>query len=383
MKKAIMFSLSAGLLLMLVACGPKSSKKVSREMETAQKIAKLEQDINSRQDQMNQLLQKYMQEGGKDLSGLMGKELTPEQRQLLEKRLKSEEGIGYKDLISDILAKQKNIDDLKVQIQNMEKTLPAPVVVKKGETQYDIAMNYLMKEKGLSKDQARKLALRVNLMDDLVPGFKVWNFYDNGVYGTFVTQGTANISPYRLQQLAKQKLVNAKNEAITQRDQLQQDKTSLMTQVSDLQNKRDQLNQELTLLQSEKEDMIKRLGDMQNLSEDLKARLNSVFYAVGDRHALIKSGLVKDPFFGHARLTKFDEASYPEHVDLRSNDSITFTAKQAGVESIHKIKIAPSGVFKEGQDYTASITDGGQTATIKLNNKDKFKAERTIAILVN
>ena len=69
-------------------------------METAQKIAKMEQDINGKQDEMNQLLQKYMQEGGKDVGAVVGQTLTPEQKAVLEQKLQKEEGIGYKDLIN-------------------------------------------------------------------------------------------------------------------------------------------------------------------------------------------------------------------------------------------------------------------------------------------
>ena len=101
MKRCVLLLIAFALLFGL-ACKRESSK-VSNEMETARKIAKLEQDINGRQDEMNQLLQKYMQEGGKDVGALVGQTLTPEQKAVLEQKLKKEEGIGYRDLISDIL----------------------------------------------------------------------------------------------------------------------------------------------------------------------------------------------------------------------------------------------------------------------------------------
>ena len=49
------------------------------------------------------------------------------------------------------------------------------------------------------------------------------------------------------------------------------------------------------MLQAERADLLKKMQEVQDLSEDLKARLNSIFYKVGDRQALIKSGLVQDP----------------------------------------------------------------------------------------
>lgn len=381
MKKFAWLFVAAALMLSL-ACKRESSK-VTNEMETARKIAKIEQDINGKQDQMNQLLQKYMQEGGKDVGALMGQTLTPDQKAILEKKLQNEEGIGYKDLISDILRREKEVEDLKVQVQDLEKKLPSSVPVKRGDKHLDIAMNFLTKEKGLDPATAKKLALQTNLMDELVPGFKVWNFYDNGVYGTFVTQGEASVSPYRVIQKTKQDLVDAKVQAQNQRDELAKQKTTLLEQVSDLEKKRDQLNQDVAMLQAERADLLKKMEEVQALSEDLKARLNSVFYKVGDRQVLVKSGLITDPWYGQPRITKFDEANFPQHLDLRSGDTVNFTAQEAGVASITKIKVAPGTTFKIDQDYTWTIAADGKSGTVKIVNKEKFKAERTMVILVN
>jgi len=380
--KKFAWLLVAAALIVSLACKRESSK-VSNEMDTARKIAKLEQDINGRQEQMNQLLQKYMQEGGKDVGALVGQTLTPEQKAVLEQKLKKEEGIGYRDLISDILKREKEVEDLKVQVQDLEKKLPSAVVVKRGDKHLDIAMNYLTKEKGLDAATAKKLALQTNLMDELVPGFKVWNFYDNGTFGTFVTQGDASVSPYRVIQKAKQELVTAKDQAISQRDQLSKEKTTLLEQVSDLERRRDQLNQDVAMLQAERADLMKKMQEVQDLSEDLKARLNSIFYKVGERQSIVKSGLVQDPWYGQPRIAKFDEANFPQHLDLRSGDAIVFTSQDAGVAAITKIKIAPGTAFKIDKDYNWSISPDGKTGTIKILNKDKFKAERTMVILVN
>jgi len=257
------------------------------------------------------------------------------------------------------------------------------VVVKRGDKHLDIAMEFLTTEKGLDEATAKKLALQTNLMDELVPGFKVWNFYDNGTFGTFVTQGDASVSPYRVIQKAKQDLVSAKDLAISQRNQLSQEKTTLLEQVSDLEKRRDQLNQDVAMLQAERADLMKKMQEVQDLSEDLKARLNSIFYRVGERQSMVKSGLVQDPWYGQPRIAKFDEANFPQHLDLRSGDAITFTAQDAGVAAITKIKIAPGTAFKIDQDYNWSISPDGKTGTVKILNKDKFKAERSMVILVN
>ena len=380
MKKIWILAVATGLLLSL-AC-KKTSSKVESDIATVQKIAKIEQDINVKQDEMNNLIRKYMQEGGKDLGSVVGQTLTPEQKTVLEQKLQKEEGIAYKDLITDILKKEKDMEDLKVQIQDLEKKLPSAVVVKRGDKHYELAKAFLL-EKGLSPEDAKKAILQNNIMDELVPGFKVWHFYDNGVYGTFVTQGDAAVSPYRVVQKAKEKLVNEKDAAVSQSKALEKEKETLTEQVAELEARRNQLNQDVAMLQAEREELLKKMQESQNLSEELRSKLNSVFYRTGDRQTLIKDGVVKDPWYGQPTLTKFDEASFPSRVDLRSGDSITVTAEEAKVAKITKVKLAPGNVFKDTTDYTVTIAPDGKQATVKLLNKDKFKAERTMVVLVN
>lgn len=381
MKKLFVFLVSASLLF-LFSCKSKESAAISSQMKQVQKIAKIEKDINEKQEKLNELIRQYVKDGGKDLGLLVDQSLGPEQREVLEKKLQSEEGIGYKDLISDILKKQKEIEDLRVQVQELEKKLPTPTSVKKGDRHFDIAMNFLTKEKGLDEATAKKLVYQTNIMDELVPGFKVWNFYDNGVYGTFVTQGDAAVSPYGVIQAAKTKLVNEKNEAINQKEILQKEKTTLLEQVSDLERRRDQLNQDVMLLQQEREDLVRKLAETRDLSEELKSKLNSVFYRAGERKALVDSGLVKDPLFGSASILKYNEENFPDRIDLRSNDTITISAEKCGVPAIKKVRVVPTS-FKNDVDYKIELTPDGSSANVKILNKDKFRAERTVVLLVN
>lgn len=379
MKKFVLSALLLGLLLGL-AC-KKESTKVESELEMVQKIAKMEQGINAKQDEMNALLRQYQQQGGKDVGKLVGQTLTPEQKVILEKKLQQEEGIAYKDLLQDILKKDKEVEDLKVQIQDLEKKLPNAVVAKRGDKHFDMAMEFL-KEKGVDPKEAKKLIYQNNLMDELVPGFKVWHFYDNGVYGTFVTQGEASVSPYRVTQQAKQKIIDEKDKAVTQKDALAKEKATLTEQVAELEAKRNQLNQDVAMLNAEREELLKRIQEAKDLTEELKSKLNSVYYRVGERQSLVKEGLVKDPWYGAPTILNFKDESFPNRFDLRSGDSITFTADDAKVAKITKVKVAPGNTFKDTQDYSVTLSADGREATIKMLNKDKFKSEK-LAVLVN
>lgn len=382
--KRLAYAGMVAVLMVAAACSQESGKQaVGSQMATAQKIAKLEQKIDANQQEVNALLKQYVQSGGQDVGAVMGQGLTPEQTQLLEAKLKNEEGIGYRDLVGDILTKQKDIEDLRVKVQDLEKTLPAPVDVQKGQRHYDLAMAYLTKEKGLDPATAKALVLKVNLMDELVPGFKVWNFYDNGVYGTFVTQGDAKVSPYYVTERAKQNLIDQKNVAVAQRDDLAKAKANLTQQVADLSSKRDQLNQEVSMLQAEREDLTKKVSDLQSQRDDLEARNNSVFYRIGWRKNLVNEGMVRDPWYARPALAKFSQSDYPQHLDLRNQDTLVFTAQEAGVSRINRVSLAPGAFYKEGADYAVTVAPDGSKASLRFLNKDKFRAGRSIMILVN
>lgn len=385
MKRTLIALATMVVLVFLAACasGKSASSTVSSQMDTAQQIAKLEKQMDANQQDLDVLVKQYVQQGGQDLAGLMGQNLTPEQKHLLETRLRGEQGIGYRDLVSDILDKQKAVEDLKVKVQDLEKTLPAPVDVVKGERHVDIAMAYLTRDRGLDAATAKRLVQQVNLMDELVPGFKVWNFYDNGVYGTFVTQGDAKVSPYGVILRAKQTLINEKNTAVAQRDSLAKEKTDLTQQVADLTARKDQLTQEVGMLQAERQDLTNKVSDLQGQRDDLEARNNSVFYRIGTRKSLIQEGAIRASWFHKPALAKFGEGEFPQHLDLRSADTITVAAKDAGLASIRRVSVAPGSLFKAGQDYAVTISPDGQQATLRLLAKDKFRASRSVMILVD
>jgi cell division protein FtsL len=384
MKRILMVLAMLVAVALVVACAMgESGSGVSSQLQTAQKIAKLEKKIDANQQEMDGLVKQYVQQGGQDLGSVVGQGLTPDQKQVLEARLKNEQGIGYGDLVSDILGKQKSIEDLKVKVQDLEKTLPAPVEVAKGERHVDIAMAYLTKDKGLDAPTAKRLVQQVNLMDELVPGFKVWNFYNDGVYGTFVTQGDAKVSPYGVIQHAKQTLVNEKNTAIAQRDALATEKASLTQQVADLTTRREELTQEVSLLQAERQDLTNKVNDLQTQRDDLQARNNSVFYRIGTKKNLVQEGAIRTSWFSKPKVAKYGEDQFPQHLDLRSGDTITVSAKLEGLDKIRRVSVAPGSLFKANEDYVVTLSPDGQEAALRILAKDKFRASRSIVILVD
>jgi hypothetical protein len=138
-----------------------------------------------------------------NIDTMLGK---PEQ-EILRTMFKNEQDVSYKGLLKNILARNEEITALNDQISDLQKQLPMPYLVKQGDTHYEIVMDYLMTNKGLPKQQAEKIATQTAMVDDILPGNQVWLLFHEGHIGTYVTQGTAYLSPLRYQLLAKKRLI--------------------------------------------------------------------------------------------------------------------------------------------------------------------------------
>lgn len=119
------------------------------------------------------------------------------QMKLIQQMVETEQDLTYKGLLTQILDKNEQISKISAELTELKAKLPKPYDVVAGDTHYKVGRNWLTKEKGLSVEAANKLLEETALIDELVPGFQVWLYYNDGAFGTFVTQGSAHISPNR------------------------------------------------------------------------------------------------------------------------------------------------------------------------------------------
>lgn len=337
--------------------------KIQEMQELTQEIQGLESDMKKKQDDIFSLMNKYKQKTGQPFLGVNPLNLNDEEKKLLEQKIKDEKDVSIKSLLEEINDKNDEIRGLQEKIKEIEALLPVPHIVKSGETHAQIAMDFLVKEKNVDKKQAAELIERTALYDMLVPGFKVYNFYTGDEYGTSVTQGTAPISPNTIVRQAKKKLVDARDQAISQRDKLAED-------IKMLEEKRAELIQQLDMLANEKANLINKVSE-------LNVQVNSLFYLVDTESSLKKKGILKGGFL---RSTKLRDVS-PEHfvtsMDLRADTEITISASELGIEKIKSVTLFPK-LYKEGTDYKVEISTDKQTALLTFLDIGKFKNERLV-----
>jgi hypothetical protein len=191
-------TISLVALLLLAACG---NRELS--IEDFQRLAlEAEEETTSiaaLQEKMIATLQAYNQTvpAGRQLvlPPTTDAGLTEAQREQLAAQIDSEEDLSCRELLKEADVLQQRIDRSHARLREITSTLPTPHRVQRGENHYTLCMDYLISEHGLTRAAADSLVARVGLSSDIIEGFRIWFYYQNGVFGTFVTQGDAHISP--------------------------------------------------------------------------------------------------------------------------------------------------------------------------------------------
>jgi len=232
----------------------------------------------------------------------------------------------------------------------------------------------------VSEDDAVKLIEQTSLTQELLPGFEVWNYYeapknegDKPVFGTFVTQGTAKLSPNALVRATKRRIDTERQNLISARNQKEEE-------VKDLETRRAELVDQIKGLAEERKNMIDQMGEMAQKNESLARQLNSVFYVIGTFKDLSKQGVIKKPTLGKWQSVDMDKIQNPTTLDMRADTRITFTAASVGLGRISTVMLFPRS-YDEGADFKVTVSEDKQTVTIDIVKREKFQlAKLAVAV---
>jgi hypothetical protein len=118
-----------------------------------------------------------------------------DQIDILKQRMRSETDEGNITMLEHALELNDELRERCEELADITRSLPDPHVVKAGENHYSLSLAFLQKKYHLSRTKSDSLIDRVALTSDLIEGFHVWFIYADGIFGTFVSQGSASISP--------------------------------------------------------------------------------------------------------------------------------------------------------------------------------------------
>lgn len=330
---------------------------LGKQLAEANRISSIEGDIKQEQARFVELARQYEQKTGQKLQGI---ELSPDQQKMLQDMLQQEKDVSYSGLIQDILDRQKKIDDLEGQIDKLKGSLPKPLVVQKGETHYKIALRWLTEEKGLSKQDAEKLIKRAMLSDHLAQGHEVWNFYEDGVFASAVTQGSARISPYLLNLSYERKITSQRDDAVARADQLAAEMDVLTAQRDQLQSDIVRLEEQRAQLQVERDQYAQRTTELETFTASTR-------YYIDTKRNLKEAEILEGQKLVNTRPELFDRS-----LDLRNENRIVVRASDHDLKKVSDATILPNQLFLKKRDYTVEVSSDKQRLTIDLANADKF-----------
>ncbi|MBX7152190.1 hypothetical protein K1X84_11145 [bacterium] len=209
-------TLAAVLILMWTVGCSKEVGSIEEFNGLVKKIQNKNEEIGSIQKEINDAVSQFNANRKADEQivlpdTVMG--LSKEQTSLIKNMIDKEQDMTYRGLLNQIIEKNDHIAKISNELEDVKAKLPKPYIVTGGDSHYKVCLDWLVKEKGLTKERANQLLEETALIDELVPGFNVWLYYNDGAFGTFVTQGTARISPNRFKYaIRKMQLDKAKEE---------------------------------------------------------------------------------------------------------------------------------------------------------------------------
>ncbi len=367
-------ALTVSILLVAPACNRTGENKEVKEM--AQKAAEMEKLNQQASAKGAEETRKLAEAGVNNVAPNPDTlQLTDDQRKALEARIKEEKNSSYQALLQEVLDKDKEIKTLNQKIAQLRAVLPRPEIAKADDSHYGMALRYLRK-RGVNEDKAKLLISKVLILDKIEPGFEVYHFYSNGVYGTWVAQGKADMSPTDLQAQDRAQIEG-------ERDTANQKAQELQTQVANLTDEAQKLTVDIDALRTEKTKLTKDLADLTAANATQQAMLNSVHYLVGARKELVQQGVIVVPVFSRDRAgVNWKDEDFNKSADLRSEDSITLTAAEAGLDRIKKVDVVPGSLEKD-KHYTLEFNPDRTVATVKFLVKDRFRNEKVVFALAD
>jgi hypothetical protein len=356
----------------LTGCGVKGpgTAKTTDEL-----LAQLKEDrtrIDQNTDLMMQRIDQFnasRKPGEKTLQfgEIFSQDLSPEQRDVLNQMVAQEKDVSYKALLQKIISDRDTIQGLQENVMHLEQTLPDKfVVAKRGDKQHNLALAYLTDEAHVEPAKAKELLNQVDQTDELLPGNKVWFFYDpkQDVFRTYVTQGEAGKTPLAVRRAKQRQLIQERDTFKSERDTAQTEVTSLQQTKSDLETDIAGLTQRKTELE----------GTVDQLSRDIALRENSVYYHAANERTLRDEGVLSSVL---KKVRDVKGLHYDESLDLRQGTTITLLPGTYGLTEIREVRLLPP-IYQEGRDFTIQTSQDHSSAQLVILDPELFRGKEIL-----
>jgi len=352
-----------------VGCDQKSQSETTESKDLIKKVAEAQQAEGQSQAATKAQTEALAKAGLQPNAAVI--QLTPEQRAMLETRVKNEKDNSTAALLQEILDRDKQIGELNTKVAKLRSELPRPQIATEKDNHFALAVRYL-KGRGLSEDKAKELAAKANILEDLQPGWHVYHQLAGGTYLTAVTQGKAALSPTEYLHNQRVALEQARDEHMAKAK-------DLSGQVEGLVAERVKVQEEVDALRTEKTTLLSQVTELGTLSQSQKAKLNSLHYLVGQRKQLVEEGVIIVPVFAKDRMGPKALASrFSQDLSLDTpNPELKIQASDLGLAKIVKVNVVPGSLVKD-QHYTVTLAEDRKFATIRILDPERMRNDRVV-----
>lgn len=384
MRRMFVWGLTLVTAMTVVSC----SDGLDTFQGLVKELDRTEQDIRSKQEEIRKKVQEYNQQHPDkpiDATSLDRLMLDPNQEAELKRLLGAEKDVSYRGLVQEIVDARKQIDDLQEQIRTLQDQLPAPYEVKKGDTHSKVAIRYLIQNHNLSDAEARKVVDQTALVEEMHTGFLVWMLYKDGVFGTYVTQGTSKVSPGKAQRLARARvnqqistLTVERNTARTEADSLDDLQANLAERILFLRDEEARLHSEIAALRDSREEALAQIKMGETQRKELETKLNSLYYEADTMDNWKAKRVISDPLLGGPRVDSLSKVGFARSKDLRESGTLTFEISAfPGLKRFKSVEVFPR-TFRDGQDFTVTVDESGMSATVTLLKPELFTGQKVL-----
>jgi hypothetical protein len=384
-KTAFIIALLAGLVALgSVACGQGDRLRFSKSTpsspeELLTELKDHQQRIDAATDDMMKRIEEFnasRQPGQRTIlfGEIFSQDFSDAQRDVLNQMIAEEKDVSYKSLLEKIVADRSTLQGLQEKVMRLEQSLPDQfAVVKKGDRHHDLAMGYLVNQAQVEPAKAKTLLAQVDLTDELVPGNKVWFFFDQprDTFRTYVTQGEAGRTPLAVRRALQRKLITERDQALVARDEAAAARDAAQAEVNGLQQVKAGLETDIASLRQNKAALE---ANVDRLSRDLSFQQNSLFYNAASVQDLKTQGTVTPV---RKRLQDMKRVRFDAALDLRQATTITFKPEAFGLQRIGKVRMLPP-IYQEGRDFSVETSKTSGVATVTILDPELFKGKEVV-----
>lgn len=275
-----------------------------------------------------------------------GNILSDQQLETLSMKAATESDKGIKSKINTIMQTDRELKALQKDIQSKYEGLESPEVMTDEIGHEEIALSYLITSKGLTQHEALNIIENVNIFSYAYEGLYVWNFYENGFYGSFITKGEADKTPNDIKKLAKRAFKARISALLTEKEKLTEKIEMLEAEKRQGTGDTDRLREDQLQIERLYEENRKLQEEMADKEQKMVS--NKIGYKLYNFEYASRKGIIIDNNWDGVKIGRSTGIDYSSKVDLSVTDNLVIKPRQFGLSIFTQVYVFPKSLIAAG-----------------------------------